>query len=258
MSKLKKATLMLSLLLAATTYGQDEHFDSNEEAFAIELCRWVSIQAREAMTARQNHEPLSETLPLILARLEDFSATFEAAFTGSMGDVDEEKQAEGSAIIENMYEEIKPVITELVITAYETPAYDTTENRRDVISDYENYAFAACYKGSEESAADPDGGDRPSTAVDADAKAAYEFAIQQRVMSRWVQPPTATTGLECIVNIKQLPGGEVLDVGIGRCNGDEAVRRSIEAAVRNASPLPSPSDPSEFQREIQMEFRLGY
>jgi colicin import membrane protein len=92
-------------------------------------------------------------------------------------------------------------------------------------------------------------------AMQADAKAAYAFAIRQRVMSRWVQPPTATAGIECIVNIRQLPGGEVMDVSIGRCNGDAAVRRSIEAAVRNASPLPSPADPSVFQRNIQLEFR---
>lgn len=92
-------------------------------------------------------------------------------------------------------------------------------------------------------------------AMQADAKAAYAFAIRQRIMTRWVQPPTATSGIECIVNIKQLPGGEVVSVNIGRCNGDAAVQRSIEAAVRKASPLPSPADPSVFQRDIQLEFR---
>jgi colicin import membrane protein len=92
-------------------------------------------------------------------------------------------------------------------------------------------------------------------AMEANAKAAYAFAIRQRIMTRWVQPPTATAGIECIVNIKQLPGGEVVSVNIGRCNGDAAVQRSIEAAVRKASPLPSPADPSVFQRDIQLEFR---
>ena len=92
-------------------------------------------------------------------------------------------------------------------------------------------------------------------AMQADAKAAYAYAIRQRVMNRWVQPPTATSGIECIVNIKQLAGGEVVNVSIGRCNGDEAVRRSIEAAVRGASPLPSPADPSVFTRDIQLVFR---
>jgi len=92
-------------------------------------------------------------------------------------------------------------------------------------------------------------------AMQADAKAAYAYAIRQRIMNRWVQPPTATAGIECIVNIRQLPGGEVVSVSIGRCNGDVAVRRSIEAAVHRASPLPSPADPSVFSRDIQLEFR---
>lgn len=92
-------------------------------------------------------------------------------------------------------------------------------------------------------------------AMQADAKSAYVFAIRQRIQSRWVAPPTATLGIECIVNIRQLPGGEVVSVSIGSCNGDAAVRRSIETAVYRASPLPTPSDPSVFDRNIQLEFR---
>ncbi len=92
-------------------------------------------------------------------------------------------------------------------------------------------------------------------AMQANAKAAYVFAIRQRIQSRWVAPPTATEGIECIVNIRQLPGGEVVSVSIGRCNGDAAVRRSIENAVYQSSPLPNPPDPSVFDRNIVLEFR---
>ncbi len=92
-------------------------------------------------------------------------------------------------------------------------------------------------------------------AMTANAKVAYMFAIRQRVMSRWVMPASATVGIECIAHIKQIPGGEVISVRIGRCNGDEAVRRSIMAAIQRASPLPTPHDPSVFDREIQLEFR---
>ncbi|MDJ0812532.1 MAG: cell envelope integrity protein TolA [Woeseiaceae bacterium] len=92
-------------------------------------------------------------------------------------------------------------------------------------------------------------------AMQANAKAAYVYAIQQRIQSRWVKPPTAIAGIECIVNIRQLPGGEVVDVSIGRCNGDATVRRSIETAVYQASPLPNPPDPSVFDRNIVLEFR---
>lgn len=92
-------------------------------------------------------------------------------------------------------------------------------------------------------------------AMEANAKAAYMFAIQQSISRRWARPPTATAGLECVVNIQQVPGGEVVNVSIGSCNGDAAVRQSIEAAVHRASPLPTPSDPSVFDRNIRLIFR---
>jgi len=92
-------------------------------------------------------------------------------------------------------------------------------------------------------------------AMTATAEAAYIFAIQQKIVRNWVRPPTATAGIECIVNVRQLPGGEVVNVSLGSCNGDEAVRRSIEAAVYKASPLPAPADPSVFDRNLRLEFR---
>ena len=92
-------------------------------------------------------------------------------------------------------------------------------------------------------------------AMQANAEAAYMYAIQQRIKNNWVQPPTATSGLECVVNIRQFPGGEVASVTIGSCNGDSVVRRSIENAVRLASPLPAPADPSVFDRDIRLTFR---
>jgi len=92
-------------------------------------------------------------------------------------------------------------------------------------------------------------------AMAASAEAAYIFAIQQKISRNWVRPPTAVAGIECIVNIRQLPGGEVVSVSIGACNADSTVRRSIEAAVYKASPLPAPADPSVFDRNLRLEFR---
>jgi colicin import membrane protein len=45
-----------------------------------------------------------------------------------------------------------------------------------------------------------------------------------------------------------------VDVRVGACNGDDAVRRSIEAAVYKSSPLPPPPDPSLFERELLFKF----
>jgi len=44
-------------------------------------------------------------------------------------------------------------------------------------------------------------------------------------------------------------------VRVGQCNGDEAVVRSIEAAVLRASPLPKPPTPALFERNLIVTFR---
>jgi colicin import membrane protein len=56
------------------------------------------------------------------------------------------------------------------------------------------------------------------------------------------------------VEVTQVPGGEVTNARVLQCNGDSAVRLSIENAVYRASPLPTPPDPSLFHRVIVIEF----
>lgn len=92
-------------------------------------------------------------------------------------------------------------------------------------------------------------------AVNAGALERYMFALQQKVQRNWVKPASAGPGLECVVSVRQLPGGEVVDVTIGTCNGDAAVQRSIEAAIYKASPLPLPDDPSLFERNLRFTFK---
>lgn len=83
----------------------------------------------------------------------------------------------------------------------------------------------------------------------------YYMAIMQKIRRNWVRPPAATTGTECIVNVRQAPSGDVLNVTIVSCNRDESVRRSVEAAVYKASPLPAPPDPRLFKRDLQIGFK---
>ena len=92
-------------------------------------------------------------------------------------------------------------------------------------------------------------------AVGAYAKAAYIFAIKQKVEHNWARPANAEVGLDCTVNVQQLPGGEVTGVSFGRCNGDETIKQSIRSAVYKASPLPAPRDPSVFDRSLTLIFK---
>jgi colicin import membrane protein len=85
-------------------------------------------------------------------------------------------------------------------------------------------------------------------------KASYVRAIQAHVEQRWYEPPGVTQGLSCTIFVTQIPGGEVVGMRFGTCNGGVAVRQSIETAVRNASPLPAPPEPQLFEREVKLVF----
>jgi colicin import membrane protein len=83
----------------------------------------------------------------------------------------------------------------------------------------------------------------------------YIADIANKVERNWLRPPSAKRGLSCKVVVKQIPGGEVINVAVTHCTGDEVFRRSVETAVYKASPLPSPPDPALFDREIVFTFK---
>jgi colicin import membrane protein len=96
---------------------------------------------------------------------------------------------------------------------------------------------------------------RADAARSSGALASWVSQITARIQRAWLKPPSAKTGIECVLYVTQVPGGEVTNVRIGACNGDQAVRESIEAAVYRASPLPPPSDPTLFERDLVITFR---
>jgi colicin import membrane protein len=87
------------------------------------------------------------------------------------------------------------------------------------------------------------------------ALANWQAQITAQIERAWLRPPTARPGIQCVLNVTQVPGGQVTEVSIGECNGDQAVRESIEAAVYRASPLPPPPDPSLFDRNLRIIFK---
>lgn len=83
----------------------------------------------------------------------------------------------------------------------------------------------------------------------------YEGAIRRMVTQNWLRPPTAQRGLRCTLRIVQIPGGEIISAAIaGSCNGDEATRRSIVAAVERIDALPYRGYEDVFKREIEFIF----
>lgn len=83
----------------------------------------------------------------------------------------------------------------------------------------------------------------------------YRRLLEQTIQRSWIRPPSARAGLECTLYVTQAPGGTVIDVKLGPCNGDQATRESITNAVFRASPLPAPRDPRAFERRLEILFK---
>ncbi len=83
----------------------------------------------------------------------------------------------------------------------------------------------------------------------------YIRMIENKIKQHWNRPLSARPGIDCVVRVVQLPTGDVVSATVASCNGDEAVRRSIERAVMDASPLPKPPNPALFERNLNVNFR---
>lgn len=75
--------------------------------------------------------------------------------------------------------------------------------------------------------------------------------IQDALRPRWSRPPGARNGMQTVLRITLLPGGEVLDVQLVKSSGDAAFDRSAENAVRLAGRLPVPNDPVVFNKNFR-------
>ena len=96
-----------------------------------------------------------------------------------------------------------------------------------------------------------------AAAANSPEMAQYQAMIRQAVQRRWNRPLSARDDLLCQVTVRQTPAGVVLSAKIGSCNGDAAVKQSVENAVISASPLPTPPNPRLFRAELTFNFRPG-
>jgi colicin import membrane protein len=79
-------------------------------------------------------------------------------------------------------------------------------------------------------------------------------AIGRRIGRYIVFPASTPEALECDVNLRLLPSGEVVKTDIGRCNVDvdSAVIRAIETGVARSSPFPLPENRDVFKRDLKI------
>ena len=85
--------------------------------------------------------------------------------------------------------------------------------------------------------------------------AKYAAALQLAIQRQWIRPETVALGQRCRISIRQLPGGEVVDVSVSPgCGYDAAGRQSVERAVFKASPLPYAGFETVFNRNLDLNF----
>jgi colicin import membrane protein len=95
-----------------------------------------------------------------------------------------------------------------------------------------------------------------SGGTDDGLQARYAAALQAAITAKWTRPDSIPPGALCRLVIRQLPGGEVVSAEVGSpCAYDEQGRRSIEAAVLKAQPLPYAGFERVFQRTVTLNFR---
>lgn len=82
----------------------------------------------------------------------------------------------------------------------------------------------------------------------------YTALIRQKVSGSWLQPTNFQDGSSCVVLVKVLPTGDVVDVRVTQCTGGALFQRSVESAVRKASPLPMSPDPAVYNKMREIEF----
>ena len=123
---MRYAALILILLAGIVSAQADEP----DEISAIEICRDISLIAKDVMTARQNKEPMSEILPATIKQLQKWAEKYGQEMSSQAAE---------------------DIAAPLVIGAYDVGAYPDgsawNPERREAIHDFENDFFEECYEG---------------------------------------------------------------------------------------------------------------
>jgi len=83
------------------------------------------------------------------------------------------------------------------------------------------------------------------------------LASKQKINQSWIRPSSTSADSKCMVEVRLMPDGTVIDTKVISSSGDEDFDRSFENAVKKASPLPVPKDKELFARRFE-SFQLQF
>ena len=95
----------------------------------------------------------------------------------------------------------------------------------------------------------------PAVGGDPAALAMWQNQIQARIRSNIILPPELAGNPQAEFDVTLLPTGEVLSVKLARTSGNRALDDAWERAILKSSPLPRPSKPEIFVRDLRLKFR---
>ena len=129
---------------------------------------------------------------------------------------------------------------------------DLAEQKLQQLADAKSRNAAEAAARADAAASAPAG----NNGTDTDLTARYVAAIQQAIRQNWIKPDSVPADRVCQLVIRQIAGGEVIDVQVAAsCPYDEAGKRSIEAAVLKAQPLPYAGFEKVFSRTLTLKFK---
>lgn len=86
----------------------------------------------------------------------------------------------------------------------------------------------------------------------------YMNRIEAKIYQYWIKPPGANKGMVSELRVKLIPTGDVITIELVKSSGDKVFDKSVETAVRSASPLPLPPPESglfDVFRDLRLPMR---
>jgi len=99
---------------------------------------------------------------------------------------------------------------------------------------------------------------REQTAAQAQLIGDFQSKILAKIKSRIILPPNLPGNPIAEFEATLLPGGDVLEIKLIKTSGFAVFDTAVERAIRKASPLPLPPDPSLFSQFRNLSLKVHY
>lgn len=86
------------------------------------------------------------------------------------------------------------------------------------------------------------------------ALADYSERIKGKIRGNIVLPPDLKGNPVAEFKVVQLPSGEIIDARLAKPSAHAGYDTAVERAILKSSPLPKPTNPSDFSRELNLTF----